>query len=207
MRRLLLVRHGQTEWNRLGRVQGWTDVPLDETGHAQARAAAPHVAAYRPAVLWCSDLQRAAVTASYVGEAAGLSPVPDVRLREWGFGEREGLTHEEFRAADPEVYEQFRLGRYDAVPGAERTSAVRERVVAALRDLLGVTPEGACAVAVAHGAAIKLAVGGLLGWSDAQSVDSLWGMHNCGWAELTFSAGAPARLVAYNRVAPVGEGA
>jgi glucosyl-3-phosphoglycerate phosphatase len=203
VKRLVLVRHGQTEWNRIGRVQGSTDVELDETGHAQARAVAPALAAYRPSSLWCSDLSRAATTASYVGEACALTPVPDARLREWGFGEREGLTHAEFEAADPEAYASFRLGRYDEVPGAERSAEVRERVVSALREQLDAIDDGACAVAVAHGAAIKLAVGGLLGWSDRQAVDSLWGMHNCGWAELTFTAGAPARLVAYNRVTPI----
>jgi glucosyl-3-phosphoglycerate phosphatase len=203
VKRLLLVRHGQTEWNRTGRVQGTTDIPLDDLGHAQARAVAPTVATYRPSVLWTSDLSRAATTATYVGEACGLTPVPEQRLREWGFGEREGLTGPEFEAADPEAYAAFRLGRYDAVPGAERSHEVRERFVAALRDLLAETEEGACAVAVAHGAAIKLGVGGILGWSDAQAVDSLWGMHNCGIAELTVTAGAPSRLVAYNRVTPI----
>jgi glucosyl-3-phosphoglycerate phosphatase len=203
VKRLLLVRHGQTEWNRTGRVQGATDIPLDDLGHAQAKAVAPIVATYRPSVLWSSDLSRAATTAAYVGEACGLTAVHDQRLREWGFGEREGLTGPEFEAADPEAYAAFRLGRYDAVPGAERSAEVRERFVAALRDLLDVTEEGAVAVAVAHGAAIKLGVGGVLGWSDAQAVDSLWGMHNCGIAELTVTAGAPARLVAYNRVTPI----
>lgn len=203
MKRLVLVRHGQTEWNRIGRVQGTTDVELDETGHAQARAVAPTLAGYRPSSLWCSDLSRAATTASYVGEACGLTPVPDPRLREWGFGEREGLTHAEFESADPEAYAAFRVGRYDDVPGAERSAEVRERFVAALHDQLDAADDGACAVAVAHGAAIKLAVGSLLGWSDRQAVDSLWGMHNCGFAELTFTAGGPPRLVAYNRVTPI----
>lgn len=203
MKRLVLLRHGQTEWNRVGRVQGGTDTLLDETGHEQARAVAPALAAYRPSTLWCSDLSRAATTASYVGEACGLTPVPDARLREWGFGEREGLTHAEFEAADPTVFSAFRQGLYDAVPGAEHASDVRARVVSALRDLLDATDDGGCAVAVAHGAAIKLGVGALLGWPDSQAIGSLWGMHNCCWAELTVAAGAPARLVAYNRHTPI----
>lgn len=201
MRRLILLRHGQTEWNRVGRVQGHSDAVLDEHGHAQARAVAPAMAAYRPAVLWCSDLSRAADTAAYLAEACTLSPRVDARLREWGFGHREGLTHEEFRAAEPEVYAQFRLGRYDEVPGAERTAEVRGRVIEALRELVESTPDGGTGIAVSHGAAIKLAVGGLLGWADREAVDTLWGMSNCGWAELTFSPGEPTRLVAYNRTA------
>jgi probable phosphoglycerate mutase len=203
VKRLVLVRHGQTEWNRVGRVQGRIDTELDGTGHAQAQAVAPALAAYRPSTLWSSDLSRAATTATYVGEACGLTPVPDARLREWGFGEREGLTHAEFEAADPAAYAAFRHGRYDEVPGAERPEAVRERVVAALRDQLDATDEGDVAVTVAHGAAIKLGVGGLLGWPDAQAVRTLWGMHNCAWAELTVDPGGLVRLEAYNRVTPI----
>jgi broad specificity phosphatase PhoE len=202
VKRLVLARHGQTEWNRLGRVQGGMDVALDDTGHAQARALAPALAAYGPSTLWCSDLSRAATTASYVGEACGLTPVLDPRLREWGFGEREGLTPAEFEAADAEAYAAFRQGRYDEVPGAEGPAVVRERVVAALRDQLDATDDGGVAICVAHGAATKLGVGGLLGWPDAHAVGSLWGMHNCGWAELTVDRGGVARLEAYNRAAP-----
>ena len=203
MKRLVLLRHGQTAWNKVGRVQGGIDTTLDETGHAQAQAVAPALAAYRPSTLWCSDLSRAATTAAYVGEASGLTPVTDRRLREWGFGEREGLTPVEFEAADPEAHAAFRQGRYDEVPGAERSEDVRMRVVSALLEQLDATEDGGVAVAVAHGAAIKLGVGGLLGWSDAQAVRSLWGMHNCGWAELTLAPGGPARLEAYNRVTPI----
>jgi probable phosphoglycerate mutase len=203
VKRLVLVRHGQTEWNKVGRVQGGIDTALDETGHAQARAVAPTLAAYRPSTLWCSDLSRAATTASYVGEACGLTPVADPRLREWGFGEREGLTPAEFEAADPQAHAAFRQGRYDEVPGAERPEDVRERVVSALRDQLDATDDGDVAVVVAHGAAIKLGVGGLLGWPDLQAVRSLWGMHNCAWAEVTVTPGGAARLEAYNRVTPI----
>jgi glucosyl-3-phosphoglycerate phosphatase len=203
VKRLVLVRHGQTEWNQVGRVQGGIDTALDETGHAQARAVAPTLAAYRPSTLWCSDLSRAAATAAYVGEACGLTPVAEPRLREWGFGEREGLTPAEFEAADPQAYAAFRQGRYDEVPGAERPEDVRVRVVSALRDQLDATDDGDVAVAVAHGAAIKLAVAGLLGWPDAQAMRSLWGMHNCAWAELTVTPIGPARLEAYNRVTPI----
>lgn len=201
MKRLILLRHGQTDWNRVGRVQGQSDAPLNELGHVQAQGAAPAMAAYRPSLVWSSDLSRAADTAAYVAEACGVAPHMDERLREWGFGEREGLTHDEFRAADPEAYGRFRLGRYDEVPGAESTADVHARMLAALGELVARTPEGGTAVAVSHGAAIKLAVGGLLGWAGHQAVDTLWGMSNCGWAELTLGHGEPTRLAAYNRTA------
>lgn len=201
MKRLILLRHGQTDWNRIGRVQGQTDSQLNELGHAQAREVAPALAAYQPGVVWASDLSRAADTAAPVAAACGLTPRLDPRLREWGFGEREGLTHDEFRAADPEAYARFRLGRYDQVPGAEPTADVHARMLAALAEVVAETPDGGTAVVVSHGAAIKLAVGGMLGWEAHQAVDTLWGMTNCGWAELTLGHGEPTRLAAYNRTA------
>ena len=72
MTRLVLVRHGQTAWNLEGRAQGHTDVGLDETGRAQARAMAPYVAAMAPTALWSSDLARARETADRLAEATGL---------------------------------------------------------------------------------------------------------------------------------------
>ena len=66
MRRLVLLRHGRTEWNETGRAQGHADVPLDEVGLAQAKEVAPVLAALRPVALWSSDLARAAQTADAV---------------------------------------------------------------------------------------------------------------------------------------------
>ena len=89
-RRLVLVRHGQTEWNLLGRAQGHADISLDAIGHAQAAAAAPYLAALAPVRLWSSDLARARETAAYVAEAAGLPVETDPRLREYDVGVRSG---------------------------------------------------------------------------------------------------------------------
>ena len=80
-RRLVLLRHGRTEWNAGRRIQGHLDPPLDETGHEQARAAAPAVAALAPVVLLSSDLQRARQTAEYAARVTGLTPSYDERLR------------------------------------------------------------------------------------------------------------------------------
>ena len=91
-RRLILLRHGRTAWNHVLRVQGHTDVGLDDTGHAQAAGVAPTVAAMAPSLLWTSDLARAWETAAPVAAATGLAAVPDARLREFSLGEREGLT-------------------------------------------------------------------------------------------------------------------
>src|SRR5215204_1058964 len=72
-RRLVLLRHGRTEWNASQRIQGHLDPALDELGHEQARAVAPAVAALAPAVLLSSDLQRARQTTEYVAQATGLT--------------------------------------------------------------------------------------------------------------------------------------
>ena len=141
-RSLLLLRHGQTAWNLEGRIQGHTDVQLDETGHAQARATAKELAALRPARIWASDLARAADTAAYVAEACGLQVTADARLREYALGARESLTHVEYAAAHPEEYAEFRRGHFDVVPDGEDTPEVAERMIGSLQELLELTAPG-----------------------------------------------------------------
>lgn len=206
-RRLLLLRHGRTAWNDAHRIQGQADAPLDATGHAQARAVAPVIAAMRPDVLWSSDLSRAADTASYLAQAADVVLVRDRRLRETMLGERQGTTHEEYAAAHPGEYAAFCAGDFDVVPGGERATAVRARTGEALRELLASVPPGGLGVAVTHGHAAKHAVAALLGWP----VDAHLGLHgldNCAWAELdTVATGGsrtpggpgPLRLRAWNQ--------
>jgi glucosyl-3-phosphoglycerate phosphatase len=202
VRRLVLLRHGRTAYNHGLRIQGQLDVDLDDTGRAQAELAGPAMAALDPVLLWSSDLARARDTAAYVEKATGLAASYDERLRETHLGERQGLTHAEYAAAAPEEFAEFRRGRYDAVPGAEPTSAVRARMVAVLSDLLEALAPGETAVAVSHGAAIRVAVGGLLGWPDEQ-FHTLRGLDNCGWVVLTEHPDVDGlRLAAYNRVAP-----
>jgi broad specificity phosphatase PhoE len=199
-RRLILLRHGRTAWNHALRVQGQADVELDDAGHAQAAATASAMAELRPAVLWSSDLARARQTAAYVAKETGLEPTYDARLREFALGERQGLTHVEYAEAAPQEFAEFRGGDFDAVAGGERTAEVRERMVAAGRDLLASIAPGEVAIAVSHGAAIRVAVAALLGWPD-DSVHALHGLANCGWVELGEREGDRIRMTAYNRVA------
>ncbi len=197
-RRLVLLRHGQTEWNATARAQGHADVELDDVGHAQAAAAAPWVAGFGPAALWSSDLARARQTASYVEKETGLVAILDERLREYDVGDRTGLTLAEFSVQFPDEYVAWRGGRYDVVPGAESTADVHARIVPACRELVDSIAPGQTAVAVTHGAALKVALVDLLGWEPA-SRDSLHGLDNCAVAILSEDApGAPMRLVAYN---------
>jgi probable phosphoglycerate mutase len=203
-RRLLLLRHGRTAWNDTGRAQGHHDVALDEVGHAQAATVAPVLAALRPAALWTSDLTRARQTCSYLERATGLTATVDRRLREYDVGARQGMTAAEFAASFPDAYDAWRAGDdMPCVPGAERATDVARRMLPALAELLAELEDGATGVVVTHGACLKVAVLGLLGWPLEQSVD-LRGVDNGHWVTLAQTGsktgtGARLRLRDYNR--------
>jgi broad specificity phosphatase PhoE len=199
-RTLLLLRHGRTAWNASKRIQGQLDPPLDEVGLSQATAVAPVIAKLAPAQLWCSDLARARQTADAVAEVTGLRPTLDARLRETMLGERQGLTHEQYAALDADEFARFLTGDWDDIPGAETAAEVADRTSAALADLTHTLEPGETGLAVSHGAAIRIAVARLLGWSAAQ-VGDVRGMANCGWAVLTERPDARWALTAYNRIA------
>lgn len=95
MTTLLLVRHGETDWNAEHRWQGHTDVPLNDRGRAQARRLAEELAAQAPAAVYASDLSRAVETAEIVARRLGLDVVTDPDLREMNVGSWEGLTRDE----------------------------------------------------------------------------------------------------------------
>ncbi len=199
-KRLVLLRHGQTAWNAARRVQGQLDVEIDDTGHRQAAATAPVIAALGPVALWSSDSARARQTAAYVAKETGLDPSYDARLREYFLAERQGVTHEEYAALAPEEFAEVRRGDFDVVPGGETAAQVSARVAAAVRELLASVGPGETAVAVSHGAAIRDAVPVLLGWPVTERA-ALHGLANCGWVELDEDEpGSSLRLVAYNRV-------
>ena len=199
-RRLVLLRHGRTAWNLAGRAQGHADTDLDETGHAQAVAAATSLAALAPAQLWSSDLARARQTASYVERATGLAAKADARLREYDVGARQGMDLDEFAVAFPAEHRQWLAGDgLPQVPGAESTDDVLDRMLPALREALGALAPGETGIVVTHGAALKVALLGLLGWPQELST-GLEGVHNCHWVEVReLAAGERLRLAAYNR--------
>jgi probable phosphoglycerate mutase len=205
VRRLVLVRHGRTAWNLEGRAQGHTDVSLDATGRAQARAVAPHLAAMRPVALWASDLTRARETAEYVAAATGLTVRCDRRLREFDVGLRAGLTIPEFAERFPAEHASWAAGHVTGgVPGAETPGQVTGRMVPALREILAGTPAGATSLVVAHGAALRVSLAVLLGWPDGLDV-TLRGMDNCGWTTVEDDpVRGRLRLSSYNETAQPG---
>jgi broad specificity phosphatase PhoE len=197
-RSLLLLRHGRTAWNLERRIQGQLDAGLDDAGRAQAEAAAKRLADHDPAVLWSSDLSRAADTAAYVGAAAGLPVVTDDRLREFHLGSMQGRSYPELAETHPAELERIRRGDFEAADG-ESTPEVGARMAAALGELLQATPPGRLAIAVSHGAAIRVGIGSVLGWGATVGL-TLGALGNCCWAVLTENeADGALRLTSYNR--------
>jgi len=159
---LTLIRHGQTDWNRDTRIQGTTDIPLNDVGRAQARDAAATLRAHldpaHPVLVVASDLARARETAEIISGALDL-PAPAVypALRERAYGEAEGLSTAEFHR---------RWGDWHSavVPGAETRAQLRERALQALRTVVRdvrerTAPAAASVVVVTHGAFIREVLG------------------------------------------------
>jgi probable phosphoglycerate mutase len=183
-RRVLLLRHGRTEWNASGRFQGQQDSALDVIGRAQAKAAAVAVAPMQPDVLLTSDLARAADTAAFVGDEAGLAPVFDARLREIHLGRWEGLTRAEARARFPAEYASWQAG-VDARRGDGETYAeVGARAVACVSEWLDQLGQGSLVVAVTHGGTARATIGTLLDL-DPDTWWRLAPLGNCRWSLLS----------------------
>ena len=186
--RVVLLRHGRTAWNAERRMQGRLDPPLDEAGQAQAAEVAPAVAAFDPVVLVTSDLTRALQTALAVGEAAGLEPRKEPRLRETDVGQWQGLVDSEVEAGWPGGLDRWRAEATFAPPGGESRVDAAERALPVLHEVAGAPEPGAVgdtAVLVAHGGTIMALTCGFLGWP-VEQWPSLGPLGNCRWSVLEF---------------------
>ena len=177
--RLVLWRHGQTVWNAERRFQGQSDIPLDETGQAQADRAARLLAGLRPDLIVSSDLSRAASTAAALARLTGLEVTLDKDLRERHGGCWEGLTDTEIRARYPAEHASWNP------PDGEPSPVVAERVAGALHRVAAGLEEvtSGLAVVVSHGAALRLGMSRLLGMPD-QLFGVLGPLSNCSWSML-----------------------
>lgn len=161
-RRFFLARHGETEWNALGRLQGHTDIPLNESGRAQARALAAGVTGKGIAAVITSDLLRARETGEIVAGALGLgAPVIEPALRERKFGVFEGLTRDECRARHPEAWQAWQA-RTGAPPGGELQADAVARMAGALARI-ATAAAGGPALVVSHGGVMRLWLMDVLG--------------------------------------------
>lgn len=173
----MLWRHGQTIWNAESRFQGQTDVPLDDTGEAQAASAASRLATLRPDAIFSSDLSRAVGTAAPLARLTGLAVTLDKDLRERSGGSWEGLT-------DIEIAERFPVERASwNPPDGESSTAVADRVGAALQRIATTLTNSGLAVVVSHGSALRLGIGRMLGLTD-DVFGVLGPLSNCSWSVL-----------------------
>lgn len=149
---LTLVRHGETAWNYEGRIQGSTDIPLNDTGRLQARGIADTLAAEyagRDVIVVSSDLGRAAETADIIAAAFGTTVSRRLPgLQERSYGDAEGMDA-------PTFYQTYGPWHAADVPGAETWPVVRERALAAIAEAVASAPAGVDVIAVAHGALIR----------------------------------------------------
>jgi glucosyl-3-phosphoglycerate phosphatase len=181
-KRLVLVRHGRTSWNKIGRAQGHADISLDAVGVRQAKTAAKRLARYEPAMIWSSDLARARETAEYVAAATDLELVLDKRLREFDVGVRQGLTFEEFERQYPDLFAEVESGQRVVVPGAENDTEVAERMAAVLREAADGLADHDTGILVGHGASLRTGMLAFFGLAERSEI--IAGMANCAWAVL-----------------------
>jgi broad specificity phosphatase PhoE len=152
--RILLVRHGQSEWNASGRWQGWAESDLSDLGRQQAFEAAAAVGSVDAIV--ASDLQRAMQTALIISGAIGVGPVmTEQDLRERDVGDWTGLTRDEIEERWPGDQDRWRRGELLSPPGGERTEQILERLERGLRRVAAEL-DGGEVLAVSHGGVMRL---------------------------------------------------
>lgn len=190
VRRLVMLRHGQTGYNAGSRMQGQLDTDLTDLGRAQAVAAAEVLAKRQPLAIVSSDLRRAYDTAVELGQRTGLAIEADERLRETHLGDWQGLTHLEVDAAAPGARLAWRDDARWAPPGGESRVDVAARsmplvaeLVASQQEWGGDEPDRPV-VLVAHGGLIAALTGALLGLP-VDNWPVLGGMGNASWVQLS----------------------
>ncbi len=158
---LLLIRHGQTDYNKQHRMQGALPVPLNDEGRAQAHSLAVHLADYDIGAIYASPMSRAMQTAQILAERLEQMPVQDARLGEISFGCFEGMTWDEAAAQYPEASRRWHSGFLAyRVPGGESRLDVQRRMRAAWDDILRADAASTVAM-VGHGSAIAIFLGSL----------------------------------------------
>jgi probable phosphoglycerate mutase len=203
--RILLVRHGETDWNATGRIQGHRDAPLNAAGREQARRAARRLAGEPVRALYSSDLARAFETATIIGQSLRLTVVTSPRLRERLYGAWEGLTSAEIQARYPEQFTEWRARSTDFAPpqGETRTQLLTR----ALAELQTIARRHAreMVVVVTHGGFCYVLINYILGSVDGDRREFTFGNASIHTLEVT---GDQWSVISMNETAhlQVGEG-
>ncbi|MBO6178378.1 MAG: alpha-ribazole phosphatase [Selenomonadaceae bacterium] len=155
MTKVVLIRHGETEWNLLGKYQGQTDIALTDKGREQAKLLAKHFPVKELHAVYSSDLSRAMETAGFVAEKFSLKVRPEPSFREMNFGEWEGLTHKEIATRWEEGLNNF-ITRPDIlkVPNGENFQVLQKRAVKRLYELVE-KHDGETVAITAHGGVLR----------------------------------------------------
>jgi len=164
MTEIILVRHGQTEWNRIERFRGHTDVPLNETGLAQAGATGIRIyAEFNPAAIYSSPLSRAMKTAEAIGKHFDLPVQPHPNLIDIDYGEWHGLTPDEARQRWPEQVDNwYNYPDQALIPGGETLADLRKRAMQTVNELAD-RHAGETIVLVGHTVINRVILLGVLG--------------------------------------------
>jgi broad specificity phosphatase PhoE len=168
MKRILLIRHGQTDWNVEGRWQGQLDVPLNETGLEQAQALAEHLKNAEITAVYSSDLSRAHTTAFRIAEAHQLLVKADVRWRELDLGILQGMLTNDINTQHPDVALGMRENYLDyQIPNGETRRAMQARAYEAYLEIIA-NEAGPEIAVVSHGGTIRILLMKLFGDSVLQ---------------------------------------
>lgn len=167
---VILIRHGQTDWNVAGRWQGHSDIPLNDTGRSQARALAQRLKKWQLTALYTSDLSRAAETAAIIGQAVALEPIPMFAWRERFCGDFEGLTNADIAERFPEQWAKLQQGHLE-LPNGETAPVLLGRIMPAFEALIA-SHQGQRFAIVSHGGVLRLLISTVLGL-DAEAPDRL----------------------------------
>ena len=202
MKRLILVRHGQTDWNVARRLQGASDIPLNDTGRAQARAARDGLwAELSPAPLVvASHLDRAQETARILCEGRGIDVKADARLGERAYGVWEGLEADQREIDFPEEFARWQAGHEPRIDGYETHAQLAKRVLEAAVEWTDAAPEGADVVFVSHGSAGRMLLLEMLGLPLVGR--TLGHLENCAWSRVVRRTDGRWQLERHNAGAP-----
>ncbi len=170
MVRLFIARHGQTRWNKEGRLQGWEDAPLTDEGIEQAEALRERLSEEDIDVVYCSPLGRTKKTAEILLEGKDLSIKEDERIKEINMGKWEGTKSEEIKERFPELYSDFweRPHIYEPISG-ESFHELKERVFSFVEEVLEKHDDENILI-VSHGCASKV----MMSYFEGRSLRDIW---------------------------------